>query len=55
MRPATSEVTRLLSDSAKAERLAGWRTEVSLDEGLRRTVEWIGEHLELYRPQEYAV
>ena len=55
MRPAKSEVSRLLSDSSKAERLAGWRTQVTLDDGLRRTVDWIREHLDLYRPQEYAV
>jgi dTDP-glucose 4,6-dehydratase len=55
LRPAKSEVSRLLSDSGKAERLAGWRPAVSLDEGLRRTAEWIGGHLELYRPREYAV
>ena len=55
MRPAKSEVSRLLSDSSKAERLAGWRAEVSLDDGLRRTVDWVREHLDLYRPQEYAV
>ena len=55
MRPAKSEVSRLLSDSSKAERLAGWRTQVTLDDGLQRTVDWIREHLDLYRPQEYAV
>ncbi len=55
MRPAKSEVSRLLSDSSKAERLAGWRAEIALDDGLRRTVDWIREHLDLYRPQEYAV
>ncbi len=55
MRPAKSEVSRLLSDSSKAERLAGWRAETTLDEGLRRTAAWIGEHMDLYRPKEYAV
>ncbi len=55
MRPAKSEVSRLLSDSSKAERLAGWRAEISLEDGLRRTVDWMREHLDLYRPQEYAV
>ena len=55
MRPAKSEVSRLLSDSARAERVAGWRAEISLDEGLRRTVEWVRAHLDLYRPREYAV
>jgi dTDP-glucose 4,6-dehydratase len=55
LRPPTSEVSRLLSDSSKALRLAGWRAEVPLDEGLRRTTAWIGEHIEQYRPHEYAV
>jgi dTDP-glucose 4,6-dehydratase len=55
LRPAASEVSRLLSDSGKAQRLAGWRAETSLDDGLRRTIEWIGEHIDLYRPREYAV
>ncbi len=55
MRPAKSEVSRLLSDSGKAQRLAAWRPEVSLDEGLRLTVDWIREHQDLYRPKEYAV
>ena len=55
MRPAKSEVSRLHSDSSKAARLAGWKPEVSLDEGLRRTTEWIREHIDLYRPKEYAV
>jgi dTDP-glucose 4,6-dehydratase len=55
MRPAKSEVSRLHSDSSKADRLAGWRAEVSLDDGLRRTADWIREHQDLYRPKEYAV
>jgi dTDP-glucose 4,6-dehydratase len=55
MRPAASEVSRLHSDSTKAAKLAGWRAEVALEDGLRRTADWIREHLELYRPKEYAV
>lgn len=55
MRPEKSEVSRLHADSSKAQKLAGWRAEVSLDEGLRRTSEWIQAHLDEYRPQEYAV
>lgn len=55
MRPAKSEVSRLHSDSSKALRLAGWRAEVPLEQGLRRTTEWIRRHMDLYRPREYAV
>jgi nucleoside-diphosphate-sugar epimerase len=31
---------RNYSDTSKAARMLGWRPEVDLDEGLRRTVEW---------------
>jgi dTDP-glucose 4,6-dehydratase len=55
LRPQKSEVSRLLSDSTKAKKLAGWEPQVSLEEGLRRTVDWIREHIDLYRPKEYAV
>lgn len=55
VRPGNSEVTRLLSDSSKAAELAGWKAEVGLEEGLRRTTDWIGAHLQEFRPAEYAV
>jgi NAD dependent epimerase/dehydratase len=55
VRPTKSEVTRLLADSSKALRIAGWRAEVSLDDGLARTCEWIQAHLHRFRTQEYAV
>jgi UDP-glucose 4-epimerase len=34
------EVRRNYADTSKAQRLLGWRAEVGLDEGLRRTVRW---------------
>ncbi len=55
MRPAKSEVSRLHSDSSKALRLAGWRPEISLDDGLRLTADWIRANMEQFRPKEYAV
>jgi dTDP-glucose 4,6-dehydratase len=55
VRPQKSEVSRLHADSSKALKLAGWRAEVTLDEGLRRTSEWIQAHLHEYRTEEYAV
>lgn len=41
LRPEGSEVNRLWSDNAKARALMGWAPAVSLDEGLRRTIEWV--------------
>ena len=55
MRPAHSEVMRLLADNGKAKRLIGWTPRVSLDEGLRRTVAWIRDHPTLYDPNAYRV
>lgn len=40
-RPEGSEVNRLWSNNAKARRLMGWTPAVSLDDGLRRTIEWV--------------
>ncbi len=55
VRPEASEVQRLLSDTSKAHRLLGWQPTVSLEEGLRRTVEWVLQHLEYYQAERYAV
>jgi NAD dependent epimerase/dehydratase len=55
MRPTKSEVSRLLADSSKALRLAGWKADVSLADGLRRTCAWIEAHLDEFRTEEYAV
>jgi dTDP-glucose 4,6-dehydratase len=54
MRPQKSEVTRLCADSSKAKRLAGWEARVSVEEGLRYTVEWMSGHQEHFRPEVYA-
>jgi UDP-glucose 4-epimerase len=34
------EVRRNYADTSKAQRMLGWKAEVGLDEGLKRTVEW---------------
>jgi dTDP-glucose 4,6-dehydratase len=41
-RPEASEVDRLLADNTRAREVLGWAPTVSLREGLRRTLEWIG-------------
>ena len=53
VRPEMSEVERLLCDNAKAQRLLGWRPRVPLEEGLRRTIEWLKSHQGRYKPQLY--
>ncbi len=55
IRPAASEVERLLADSQRAKQLLGWEPKVSLEEGLIRTVKWLADNKNHYRPGVYAV
>ena len=43
VRPAASEVERLLSDNGLARSLCGWEPIVGLREGIERTVEWFSD------------
>jgi len=55
VRPDKSEVMKLWASNKKARELIGWEPRVSLDEGLRATIEWISAHIDLYRPDQYTV
>ncbi|WP_374686261.1 SDR family NAD(P)-dependent oxidoreductase [Promineifilum sp.] len=55
LRPDKSEVLRLLSDNGRARSALGWQPAWSLDDGLRETIRWIGEHLDFYRVGRYEI
>lgn len=55
LRPEKSEVQRLLSDNRLAKERLGWEPQVSLCQGLERTIEWIRGHLDSYQPNQYQV
>lgn len=55
VRPANSEVYRLIADNRKAARLLGWRPRTSLDEGLQATIEYVAAHLDRYKADIYNV
>ena len=55
IRPGKSEVMKLWASNEKAKRMIGWEPRISLDEGLRATIEWISAHIDLYRPGQYTV
>jgi dTDP-glucose 4,6-dehydratase len=55
LRPPDSEVERLLASTDKAKRLLGWEAQVDLDEGLRRTIEWLTGSLDAYKTSIYNV
>ena len=55
LRPEKSEVLRLQASNQKAKELIGWQPQISLEEGLQRTIDWIANHLDLYQPEQYTI
>lgn len=53
-RPAQSEVQQLLSDNGRARQRLHWMPRISLEQGLRLTIEWIEKHLAIYQPDRYG-
>lgn len=55
VRPAASEVPRLVCDAARTTELTGWEPRIDLRSGLARTVAWIQRNQDRYRPAGYAI
>lgn len=55
VRPRASEVERLVSDSSLAAAKLGWRPQVTLEDGLRRTFEWLRTSALMSHAEEYVV
>lgn len=49
VRPEKSEVERLCAANTRAKEWLRWRPEVSLETGLQKTAEWIGQNPECFR------
>jgi dTDP-glucose 4,6-dehydratase len=54
LRPAASEVERLLAGTALAQSLWNWKPRYSLDQGLEETIAWIREHIGRFRTETYT-
>jgi dTDP-glucose 4,6-dehydratase len=55
IRPPASEVDRLLADAGKARALLDWTPRILLEDGLRRTIDWMRNALDSYEPSVYGV
>ena len=57
LRPAASEVERLLGANEKIRQLTGWKPRCSFDQGLRATIRWFSrkENLKRYKSGLYNV
>ena len=57
MRPATSEVYRLWCDNTKIKQLTNFQSLVSLEEGIKKTIDWFvqDDHLAKYKTDLYNV
>ncbi|MEP6755620.1 MAG: GDP-mannose 4,6-dehydratase, partial [Chthonomonadales bacterium] len=55
LRPANSEVERLLASNELAANLIGWTPKTGLEEGLQKTIDWMRDNLNRYRSDVYNV
>jgi len=53
IRPEKSEVMKLICDNSKAEAFIDWQPTYSLDDGLKETIKFIEEFIDLYKPEIY--
>jgi NAD dependent epimerase/dehydratase len=54
VRPAASEVERLLAGTALAQSLWDWKPRYSLEDGLDETIAWVRDHLDRFRVDTYT-
>jgi len=55
IRPIQSEVEKLVADNSKAKKIINWEPKISLDEGLKFTIDWLSNSLTLYKPDIYNI
>ena len=55
IRPEMSEVERLCCDNQKILDHTQWMPECNLNAGIKLTIDWLSEHLNIYKPELYNV
>lgn len=55
VRPGNSEVERLFCDNNKLISNTDWKPDYDLNKGITETIEWLRNHIDLYKPDIYNV
>jgi dTDP-glucose 4,6-dehydratase len=55
VRPAASEVERLICNNLKARQMLEWQPRVTLEEGLQKTIEWVKRNSGQRQTVEYVI
>ena len=55
IRPKKSEVQRLFCDNSKIIHNTNWKPRYTLEMGLKETIDWLTNHINLYKPEIYNV
>ena len=57
LRPSKSEVFRLWCDNTKIQKLTGFSPQISIHQGLKKTIDWVTqtENLKKYKSEIYNV
>lgn len=54
IRPAKSEVNRLIADNSLIKKITPWTRQVDFKQGLEKTVRWITKNIEYFDVEKYA-
>jgi nucleoside-diphosphate-sugar epimerase len=55
VRPSASEVFTLICNNTQAADIADWRPQYSLEAGLRETIDFVRQNLNLFKSDQYSV
>lgn len=55
IRPEKSEVQRLLADNSLAKKRLGWQPQITLSDGLEKTIRWVENNINLYNSSAYQI
>ncbi|MEM3000943.1 MAG: GDP-mannose 4,6-dehydratase [Candidatus Nitrosocaldus sp.] len=55
IRPENSEVYKLICDNTKAKQLINWKCNYTLEAGLKETIKFVSDNIQIYKPYIYNI